>query len=740
MKPKNAVKEFIYDKIYDITDRTHRLLSGQTPFIVTEAKKLTQVIKEGEIFLYSDNAGNIAYNNLYGGGLFYKDTRFLSCFEFSLEGSSLVLLSSTATQDYGEVIEFTNTDLTRRGKPPVPQETLNFKKIRIIKDRLYENLVVKNYNSFEVHLKMKFTFDADFMDIFEVRGLRRKKGGEILKPEIKKESIKFPYLGEDNLLRETRIVFSDIPTSISAAKNGVRASYDIKINPYETKHIALTIEPFLNKEKRKTITYRKALNNIFNSYHSWEESCTKIITDNEIFNSMIERSTKDIRQLLTTINGESVLTAGIPLFATLFGRDSLISSYEILMLNPEIAKKTLKLIAQYQGQEVNNYRDEEPGKMLHEFRQSELTNIGEIPHNPYYGSVDSTLIFLILLSEYYKWTNDFDFIENLMPNAEKALEWIDNYGDKDGDLFIEYERATEKGLINQSWKDSSHAILYPDGSFPHPPIAVCEVQGYLYLAKKRMVEIYRKLRRSEIAAKLNSEAEKIKKQFNKNFWLPRDKYFAIALDGKKKPIPLISSNPGQCLLSGIIIPSKAEKVCYRLLQEDMYSGWGIRTISKKMKPYNPMSYHNGSIWPHDNALIARGLKMHGYNEAVKTIATGIFESANHFRYWRLPELFCGFARVDPNPPVTYPTSCSPQAWSAGSIFLILQSLLGLIPNAEEDILYIKNPILPKWLAEVEIKDLRIGQSKLDLFFKKIEEKISFSVLRKEGSIQVIMEA
>lgn len=716
-----------------------RILNEGVPFIAAgvEIKKL--VVKEGEVFLYTDVDGNIPRGNTYGLGLYYKDMRFLSTLELYMDGKTPLLLSSTAELDYRASIELTNPDITdAEGKIVAPQETLNIRRLRVARDNLYERIRVKNYNLFPVEVNLQLVLGADFFDIFEVRGLRRLKRGHILKPKYDGRALSLAYFGLDDVFRQTRIEFWSQPTSVQAGPEGAQVSYRLSLKPHETKVMNLAIKPVIGTERRKTYSLDTVSSVLRQSYSDWEASSTKITTDNELFNSILERSERDMRQLLTPTKHGTILAAGIPWFVAPFGRDALIASLETLMLNPTPAYDSLKMMAGLQGKEVDEMRDEEPGKMFHEIRQGELTNLNEIPYTPYYGSADATPLFLIAVSELFKFTGDLEFLNTMLDPIERALRWIDDFGDLDGDLFVEYLRKSPRGLINQGWKDSGGAVCHKDGTKAQSPIAVAEVQGYVYRAKKSVAEIYSFLGEEDLAKKLAREAEALKERFNKIFWMEERGCLAMALDKDKKRVEAITSNAGQCLFGGIVDEKKAQKLVERLMQPDMFSGWGIRTLSKGAPNYNPMSYHSGTVWPHDNAIIVWGLKRYGFTPEAQRVISGLFDATVTFDYLRLPELFCGFSRRSPHPPVGYPVSCSPQAWAAASIFFMLQTILGLRPDAVNNTLYV-NPTLPRWLNEVKIEDLNIGQARLSIVFNRKGEETSYRVSEKPKGFRVLRE-
>lgn len=725
---------------FEVEDEaTTRILNEGLPIILGDIKEKRLSIKEGEFFLYTNLEGNITDLNTSGLGFYHRDTRFLSCYEFSINGCSPILLSSNTDRDYLEHIELTNSDIWRDGTLVVPQETLNIRRLRVIKDGLHEKIRIKNYNPFPVNLRLEFAFNADFADIFEVRGLKRTNRGKILRPKVSDSHLVLAYYGQDEVFRQARVHLSEEPTEVKVKAGKAKLVYEVEMASHERILLNLYVEPVIGARRFVHIDFDSAIGVLRRSYDEWEKKCTHIYTDNELFNTILQRSRSDLRELITESKHGAFIDAGIPWFSAPFGRDSEITSLQTMMLTPFLARETLKILSQFQGKEIDPWRDEEPGKILHEIRQGELASLGEIPHTPYFGSVDSTPLFLNLASAYFQWTNDLAFLKELKGSLELALRWIDEYGDADSDGFVEYERKSERGLINQGWKDSHNAVVHKNGEVAKPPIALAEVQGYVYSAKKRLSHLFQLLGESEKAKTLDAQAEKLKKKFNTEFWLEEENFFALALDRDKRPVETVTSNPGHALWSGIIDEQKALLVGDRLLQPDMFSGWGIRTVSKSSRSYNPMSYHNGSVWPHDNALIIMGLKKYGFVEQANIIASAIFDAAIHHSYFRLPELFCGFTRRGNNYPVAYPVACCPQAWAAGSMFMILQAILGLNPDASNNTLYINRPTLPVWLNRVNLSRLKVGKSRLDIAFHRENQTTSFTVLNKEGDLKIVIE-
>jgi glycogen debranching enzyme len=474
------------------------------------------------------------------------------------------------------------------------------------------------------------------------------------------------------------------------------------------------------------------------AYHEWERGTTTVSSDHDLFNLVVKRSVSDLRLLVNDGPGpgERYVAAGVPWFTTLFGRDALITAFQSLAFRPQIAVEILKVLAAHQATERDDWRDAEPGKILHELRAGEMARSGELPHTPYYGSIDSTPLWLVLLGATFDWTGDRALVEELWPHAVAALDWIDRYGDRDGDGFVEYERRSERGLVNQGWKDSSDAIRDRTGKQAVAPIALAEVQGYVYDAKRRMAKLARVRGDEAMGSRLDDEAAELQRRFEAAFWVEDQRYYAMALDRDKRQADAIASNAGQCLWSGIVSAERARDVIDHLLRPAMFSGWGIRTYAADQPGYNPIGYHTGTVWPHDTSLIASGLKRYGFDDASNRLVGQVLEAAQHFPESRLPELFCGFDRVEVRSPVPYPVACSPQAWAAGASFLFLETMLGLRAHADLNELELWHPHLPDWLTKVTLNDLRIGEGSVDLLFHRWRGTTSAEVLRKVGDIAV----
>jgi len=713
-------------------------VEGIPPLLADFAGKVL-AIKEGETFLYSDVAGNLDDRREFGHGFYHRDTRFLSHFRMKVSGRDPILLSSSSERAYMSYVDLTNPELYMDGDQAVRQQTLNIRRVRAIHGRLFERIRIKNYNSHPVETSMSFSLAADFADIFEVRGFRADALGHLEPPRGTGSTAEFSHRGIDGVTRKTVITFDPEPDRLDVVGDQIVVEFILGLAPHQTRLISITVDPVIGEVRPLRVEFDSAVHHLRRSYQDWERECTQITTDNEVFNNLLIRGLRDLRALYTSTDQGGIIAAGIPWYVAVFGRDALISSHQLLTINPKPARDALRLLARHQGKKVDPWRDEEPGKILHEIRRGELAGAGAIPHTRYYGSVDATPLFVFLYAQCFRWTGDAEFALQLLPNVRAALDWIDNYGDRDGDGFVEYESRSPRGVPNQGWKDSFDSVVHADGRLAPQPIALVEVQGYVYMAKQRVADVFDALGDYRSATRLREEAAELKHRFNDAFWMEDEQFFAMALDGEKRQVRTVVSNPGHCLYADIVDPEKAAQLARRLLQPDMFSGWGIRTMSKGALAYNPMSYHNGSVWPHDNALIAAGLKRYGNFKATNRVATAMFDASMHADYMRLPELFCGFTRRTPNQPVGYPVACSPQAWAAGAPLLMLQAILGVSARAHENMLTVNKPHLPPWLNVVELRNLRVGSSTISLVFRREGEITGFSLLDRKGDVRVLME-
>lgn len=740
----------------------------------------SEVLKDGELFITSEPNGEIPAGNHAGLGLYYRDTRFLSALRLWVENQPLIFLSSSVRESHFAQFELTNPAIQKENVL-IPAQTVHVRALRVLEDALLQRMRFINFNPFPLDLTLEIELNADFLDIFEVRGFLRAARGEIIPPAATEDGAVFGYTGLDGIRRYTQVSFFPYPDEVKislqqqeesfAAKDdfsfpscdlhtaepkmlkhlspGARASFTLHLPPGKKIYLYMQIRPIIiqdghrrifpvKKKKMAHTLFRQALKKKYSGYRKWKEECASFSSSNQFLAQMLQRTITDLYALRTTYPElGTIVQAGIPWYAAPFGRDALITAWQTFLINPNLARDTLYFLAALQGKENNPWRDEEPGKILHELRRGELASCQEIPHTPYYGSIDATPWFIILLSETYRWTGDEKLITDLKPHLLAALEWCEKYGDLDGDGFLEYSCRSAQGLTNQGWKDSWDGVIDLEGNIPAGPIALVEVQAYYYLALVRAAEILKKLGMEKEAEQKLQIANQLQKKFLNAFWLEEEEYLAFALDGNKKPITTPVSNAGHCLFTGILPEEMAKSVARRLFKADMYSGWGIRTMSKAVKPYNPMSYHNGSVWPHDNAIIAAGLRqLHLFNYLERLI-TNLFEGAMCFPYYRLPELFCGFTRRQEGGPVLYSTACNPQAWAVGTIPFLVQLILGISCYHHE--VHIRRPFLPRWIDEIVISNLRVGDGKVDLEFTRKEDKTYCSVLNTSGEVKVIIE-
>lgn len=686
---------------------------------------------DGKTFLSTTIAGDIMPPGSPDVGFFHDDTRFLSRMELRVDGYRTVVLSSSTEQTFASQIELTTGKSTMRETYEIPENTVHIRREQLLaSETLFDNFCFENFNFHELELNLELAYEADFMDVFQVRGVARQKLGQYFLPIVRHDSIVFHYCGLDGVARETIIRLSPAPEMV----DGTTARWKLRLPPFKRFRLQTTVVPQVEGKRSRSVhpDFGQQLRMRREAIAEWASHSTSFSASHSIFSEMVETCKADFHALQIPEARERVIAAGIPWFATMFGRDSIIAAYQSLMLNPLLASETLRVLASQQGKETNDWRDEEPGKILHEYREGEMTRAGEMPFGPYYGSVDATPLWLILLSETFNWTADEQLVQDLLPNAYRALEWIDSYGDLDGDGFIEYQRRSPKGLANQGWKDSWDAIMHHDGEVAKSPVALCEVQGYVYEAKYRMASLMRSFGDVKTADRLKKESAEMAKRFEKAFWMPKLGFYAMALDREKRQTQVISSNPGQLLFTRMLAQDRAKAVTQRFMLDDMFSGWGWRTMSRNERIFNPLSYHRGSVWPHDNSLIAHGMALYEFREPANQLFTALFHAALNFRDYRLPELFCGIQRREHDEPVQYPVSCSPQAWASGSVFLMLMSVLGIRPSAARRELNIVNPALPEFLENLSIRNMRVGGSRVGLDFTRRGERTFCNVVDIEG--------
>jgi len=708
----------------------------EIPFYIPGTGSSTRprrTLKQGDCFAVFDSHADIGAAPGGPDGIFFCDTRYLSHLEMLLNGKQPLLLGSAVRDDNSFLtVDLTNPDLYLNQKLVQPKDMLHVvRTIFLLNGTVYQRLRLQNHGDHPFNVELSFAFASDFADLFEVRGLHRKRRG-IASADVGKARVALNYRGLDGKRRRTAILFEPAPDHLSERLAG----YAFVLQPNEARSIFVTVNCEPDAEERIAVPFRKALRAAFQQRQVASRGMATITSSNHIFNEMICRSMADLAMLTTETAQGPFPYAGIPWYSTTFGRDGIITALQMLWCDSRIAKGVLRRLAAFQATTFDPLMDAEPGKVPHEMRGGEMAALGEIPFGLYYGSVDATPLFVMLAGLYTEHTGDTETLRQLWPNIEAALAWIDGPGDPDRDGFVEYRRADEKGLINQGWKDSHDAIFHADGALAQGPIALCEVQGYVYAAKLLAARGAHRLGKHARGDALEAQAGKLAVQFEAAFWCEELGTYALALDGQKQPCRVRTSNAGQVLFSGIAAPEHAEAVVRDLMRSSFFSGWGIRTVAREERRYNPMSYHNGSVWPHDNSLIAAGFARYGHKSAVDRIFKGLFEAASYMDLRRLPELYCGFARGRERGPTLYPVACSPQAWAAGTPLLLLQASLGLEFNPDRHEILLHKPRLPSFLEEVTLRNLRLGQSSVDIRVHRHGSEVSLQVIRNEGQIKV----
>jgi glycogen debranching enzyme len=701
------------------------------------AEEHTRVLKYGRMFAVFDPYGDIRPSGLGEHGIYFGGTRFLSRLAISLGGKPPLFLSSGVRADNSLfTADLTNVDFLDGDTLVLARGTIHLVRSKLLLgDTCYEQLRITNYAPNPVRLPLQIHFASDFVDVFEVRGIKRSRRGERLPDIIQPDRVTLAYRGLDNVMRCTQLHSSPAPADISTS----RIVFDADLQPRETAKFQLSIscsDTLSAALPPETFDTALALA-VQDAGDMREEECV-VRSSNDQFNSWLNRSLSDLN-MMTVGNPETDYPyAGVPWFSTVFGRDGIITALESLWIDPRIARGVLQYLAETQAQDHIPEVEADPGKIVHETREGEMAALGEVPFRRYYGSVDSTPLFIMLAGAYYVRTEDLKFVRTIWPHIQKALAWIDKYGDVDGDGFVEYQRRSRKGLIQQGWKDSSDSVFHADGSLADPPIALCEVQGYVYAAKKHAAGLARALKDSQLAAALEAEAEQLRLAFNEAFWCEDLSMYALALDSRKRPCRVRTSNTGHCLYTGIATQERAERVAEALFGSDFFSGWGVRTVSSLEKKYNPLSYHNGSVWPHDNALLAGGLARYELTREAACLLAAIFEASTFFELNRLPELLCGLHKRAGEGPTLYPVACSPQAWSAAAPFMLLSAALGLSMNAQERCIVLNRPSLPESVPMVMIDGLRLHDASINLVLERKAHDVRVEVTNKSRSVDVLV--
>lgn len=711
----------------------------------------TLVLKHDRLFLLSDPFGDVQGDDR-GLGLYQGDTRMLSRYQLRIDGQRPVVLRTGGGGSYRSVIQMTNPDLARNplqeGGPEamLARQSLGVVRDRLVADGFQERVRVHNYTLHPERCRVTFALDADFADIFEVRGAVREARGRRSAPRVEGDLVGFSYEGLDGRTRQTWVRVSEVTEwtidDPADPASGVTMAVDWEIPAGGDRTLEVRVHTaVLDSTTRRTSAPSLtaiAAEDPEASHRAWHATSTNVSSTNAVADRAFRRSMSDLRLLVDPgpLPGERYIAAGVPWFETLFGRDSIITSLQLLSVRPRVARDTLSILARLQATTVDDWRDAEPGKILHELRTGEMALANEIPHTPYYGSVDATPLWLILLGAYERWTDDLALVDQLWPNALAARDWMDASADADG--FVGYQGRSGKGLSNQGWKDAADSIRWTDGTLAEGPIALVEVQGYVHLARRELARLARRRGEHELADREEAAAERLRVAFEAAFWLEGTGTYAMAIDGRRRAVDGVSSNPGHVLWTGLADPRRAARVAESLLGPDLFSGWGIRTLGASMAGYNPISYHTGSIWPHDNAICAAGLWRYGFGAQAARVAGALLESTQFFRDARLPELFCGFDRAVSPYPVPYPVACSPQAWAAGAVFQLLQAMLGLQPDAANHELQLISPTLPEWLPDVRLENLVVGDAAVDLFVRRANGSTAVEVLRRTGDLDVVV--
>jgi glycogen debranching enzyme len=674
-------------------------------------------LKDANTFLLADALGDIQGSD---DGLFSSDTRVLSRFELAVAGLRPSLLGAAISHDNTLfTAHLTNRPLPALGERSIPQGVIHIERCRFLwESRLYERLRLTNFSDLDAQVPLKLSFAADFADVFEVQGHVRKERGEYLRPAVKEAAVRLAYRGRDDLERSTEIRFSRPPTAISHQEAGFLV--ELRRGEVAEMFIEIGTEEGYGPSAER---FDEALQRLSLSMQNRLAESASISTSGRLFNQWIDKSSSDLALLTTALPTGPYPYAGIPWFATQFGRDAIITSLQTLWMNPQLAAGVLRFLAFTQARDESSFRDSQPGKILHEMRHGEMAALREVPFGRYYGGVDTTPLFVMLAGAYERQTGDRTLIDAIWGSLLAATEWIERRLDNSPTGFLDYARGEQTGLVNQAWKDSHDSMFHANGRFPRGPLAVVEVQGYAYAALNAMSELAALRGDAVRSSAWSARAERLCAAIEHQFWVPDMNFYAIALDGDGEPCSVPASNAGHLLFCGVPSKERAAIVTAQLLSSRFSSGWGIRTLATGEARYNPMSYHNGSIWPHDTSICAAGISRYGGRKQVVQILSEIFEAASHFAM-RLPELYCGFPRIIGQGPAPYPVACLPQAWSSGSVFMLLQAILGVRIDGRCKEVHIERPLLPLGVESLSIRDLPVADARIDLQFHRIGDEIA----------------
>jgi glycogen debranching enzyme len=710
--------------------------SGSTFAILAVAAPLddrTRVLKQDDTFAVFDRALDIRPGGQGELGLYHDGTRYLSRWELLVDGRRPILLSSTAPSDQPLLeADFANLEVRSAGRPVLPAGSIHLARTRLLRPGVaYESIRLRNYGLEPARIRLDLAFEADFADLFEVRGTPRSRRGEAFDPEVTEGRIRFAYLGLDQVVRRTLVECHPAPTWSDSG--GFR--FDELLEARSERSITLTVSCDRSDRSRVTAAPPRAPSGVEEVGPEGPEETPSISSSSGDCDEWLARSILDLEMLSGSTPLGRYPAAGLPWFAAQLGRDGIIAALECLWLRPGLAREVLRFLAATQAADFDPAREAEPGKILHESRAGEMATLGEVPFALHYGSIDATPLFVLLAARYFERTGDRALIEELWPHVVAALAWIDGPGDPDRDGFVEYRSAHP--ATHQAWRDSADAIFHRDGRLARGPIAPAEVQAYVYGAKREAGVLARILGHGAVADRLANEARDLRRRFDRQFWLEDLGTYALALDGDKRPCRVRSSTAGHCLFTGMARPERVGRLTRTLMSDESFSGWGVRTIGADEARYNPMSYHCGAVWPHDNALIADGLKLAGARDAAARIFGGLFEASVALDLHRLPELFAGFSRRGGEAPIRYPLACAPHAMAAAAPFLLLRASLGLIIRGAESQLVFDQPALPPFIPELDIHRLPVGQGSVDLHLERFGDEVGIHVVDQRGTVDVV---
>lgn len=697
-----------------------------------------RVLNESDTFAIFDTFGHIIPSNEGIQGIYYAGTRYVSRLLTTINGKSFIKLSSAIREKNDLLtVDLTNPKI-KRDDYLLEHGVVHMKRSTFVRNgSCYTKIIFFNFGNTQARFDFSFRIDADFRDIFEIRGMNRKARGKVFAQQTDPGQLRIHYEGLDQV--ERSLVVRCIPDADDWAEQLI---HHVLLDPGETRQITYNMHFYLEDGDAAPYYasgYEEALSMLEGDISREQHLFSDLYTSNEQFTHLLNRSKTDLISLLAYTKHGLYPYAGVPWYNTAFGRDGIITAYETLWIAPEVTRNTLLFLAALQARTMDPRKDAEPGKIFHEMRKGEMANTGEVPFSLYYGTIDATPLFIMLAGEYYKRTADLDTCRKLWPSIELALKWMEQYGDPDGDGFLEYRNKADDGLTNQGWKDSHDAISYLNGQLARAPIALCEVQGYAYAAYKSAAVIARELGKNDLAGNLKKQASTLRARFNEAFWDKELQCYVLALDGNKEPCRVVSSNAGQCMFTGIATPERAAAMTRTLLGPTMYTGWGIRTLSSDAVRYNPMSYHNGSVWPHDVALIAEGLACYGHFEEALKLVTGLFDASLFLDLQRMPELFCGFNRRAGEGPTNYPVACSPQAWSVGAVFLLVKAMLRMEIDARKRRITFGQTHLPDYLNSIMVRNLQTSEGMIDLEISRQRHDVGVEVIKKPDSWSVIIE-